>query len=67
LDQYGVNFILIESDSILAAFLEESDEWQRIYADDIATIYIRNVPQNQEAIATGDLEAVVRRFVREDG
>ena len=44
LDQYGVNFILIESDSILAAFLAEGDEWQCIYTDDIAAIYIKNMP-----------------------
>jgi hypothetical protein len=50
LDQYSVNFILIESDSILVAFLEESDEWPCIYTDDMATIFIRNVPQNQEFI-----------------
>jgi hypothetical protein len=50
LDQYSVNFVLIESDSILVAFLEESDEWQCIYTDDMATIFIRNVPQNQEFI-----------------
>jgi len=41
LDRYGVNLILIESDSILAAFLAEDDGWQRIYADDRATIYIK--------------------------
>jgi len=41
LDQYGVNFVLIESDSILAAFLEESDGWQRVYAGDIAKIFLR--------------------------
>ena len=51
LDQYSVNFILIESDSILAAFLEEGDEWQRIYADDIASIFQRNTAQNAALIS----------------
>ncbi len=51
LDRYGVNFILVESDGILAAFLAEGEEWRCIYADDIAAIYIRNVPQNQEFIS----------------
>jgi len=46
-----VNLILIESDSILAAFLEEGDEWRRIYADDIASIFLRNTAQNAALIS----------------
>jgi len=42
LDQYSVNFILIESDSILAAFLAEGNEWQCIYTGDIAKIFLRD-------------------------
>jgi hypothetical protein len=51
LDRYGVNLILIESDSILAAFLAEGDEWQRIYSDDIASIFLRNTAQNATLIS----------------
>ena len=46
LDQYGVDFILIESDSILAAFLAEGDEWQSVHVDTVATIFLRNTPEN---------------------
>ena len=41
----------IESDSILAAFLEEGDEWQCIYIDDIASIFLRNTAQNATLIS----------------
>lgn len=51
LDQYGVNFILIESDSILAAFLAEGDEWQSVYADTVATVFLRNTPQNRDLLS----------------
>lgn len=51
LDQYGVNWILIESDSILATFLAESDEWQSVYADTIATVFLRNIPENQDLLS----------------
>jgi len=51
LDQYGVNFILIESDSILAAFLAEGDEWQAVHADAIATVFLSNTPQNQDLLS----------------
>ena len=51
LNQYRVNFILIESDSILAAFLAEGDEWQSVYADTVATVFIRNTPQNRHLLS----------------
>jgi hypothetical protein len=41
LDRYGVNLILIESDSILAVFLEEGDRWRRVYTGDVAKIFLR--------------------------
>ena len=50
LDRYEVNFILIESDSILAAFLAEGDEWQSVYDDAIATVFLRNTPENQDLL-----------------
>jgi hypothetical protein len=51
LDRYGVNFILIESDSILAAFLADDDEWQSVHADAIATVFLSNTPQNQDLLS----------------
>jgi len=51
LDRYGVSFILIESDSVLAAFLAEDDEWQSVHADTIATVFLRNVPENRDILS----------------
>ncbi len=51
LDQYRVNFILIESDSILAAFLAEGDEWQSVHADTVATVFLRNAPENRDLLS----------------
>lgn len=51
LDQYGVNLILVESDSVLAAFLEKGDEWPSVYADTIATVFLRNTPQNRDLLS----------------
>jgi len=41
LKRYGVEVVLIESGSSLAALLEESDEWARAYRDDLAVVYVR--------------------------
>jgi hypothetical protein len=51
LDRYGVNFILIESDSILAAFLAEGDEWQSVHVDTVATVFLRNIPENRDLLS----------------
>ncbi|TEU21363.1 MAG: hypothetical protein E3J21_01965 [Anaerolineales bacterium] len=51
LDRYEVNFILIESDSILAAFLAEGDEWQSVHADTIANVFLRNTPRNRDLLS----------------
>ncbi len=41
LEQYNVNFILIESGSVLTTFLAEDDEWRSVYADHMATVFVR--------------------------
>jgi hypothetical protein len=41
LDAYDVEVVLIERDGSLAVLLDESDEWQRIYQDDLAAVFTR--------------------------
>ena len=41
LDRYGVNFIFIESDSVLATVLATDTAWTRVYADDRAVVFQR--------------------------
>jgi len=41
LARYGVRFILIERDSVLARFLAEDGGWQQHYADDLAIVFTR--------------------------
>jgi hypothetical protein len=41
LDEDGINLVLIESNSILAKFLEDRADWVEIYRDDLAVIYLR--------------------------
>jgi hypothetical protein len=46
LDRYGVEYVLIESGSSLATLLEESDEWVRVYRDELAVVYVRQAMQD---------------------
>ncbi|MCX7681693.1 MAG: hypothetical protein N2508_06995 [Anaerolineae bacterium] len=41
LDKYGVDYILIESELPLARLLEETDEWVRVYRDEVAVVYVK--------------------------
>lgn len=41
LNRYAVEYILIERDASLAALLDESAEWERVYEDELAAIWTR--------------------------
>ena len=44
LDEYNVDFVLIEQASPLANLLEASSDWEQAYSDNIASIYLRAAP-----------------------
>jgi hypothetical protein len=41
LERYNVNSIIIEKDSTFATLLAESPDWQQVYADELAVVFIR--------------------------
>jgi hypothetical protein len=41
LDRFAVDYILIESGASFESLLEVSDEWTRVYRDDVAVIFVR--------------------------
>jgi len=50
LEKYDVNWIIFNTDSVLSRFLLQRDDWKLIYADKVASIFIRNIPENREVI-----------------
>jgi hypothetical protein len=40
-DEYGIRFVLIEAGSFTDNFLALDDGWARVYADDVAAIFVR--------------------------
>jgi len=46
LDKYKINWIFFDTDSALVRFLQERSDWKMIYQDKVASIFVRNVPQN---------------------
>jgi hypothetical protein len=47
LEQHNINFVFFGSDSMLSKFLLNDSRWHLIYADRVANIFVRNVPQNK--------------------
>jgi len=41
LDRYGINLVLIESQSLMGRLLTERTAWELIYQDEMATIFVR--------------------------
>lgn len=41
LDQFGVEYVLVERTSPLATLLTATNQWRQVYADDIARIFVR--------------------------
>jgi hypothetical protein len=42
LDEYRIEATLMRSQSAATRLLDHIDGWQKVYADDIATIHVRN-------------------------
>ncbi len=40
-DRYRIDHVLFGVDTPLAGWLDESDEWQRVYADDLAAVWVK--------------------------
>lgn len=51
IEKYNIDWIIFNSNSALSLFLMERDEWKLIYADKVANIFVRNIPENQFLIS----------------
>ncbi|HEX6140020.1 MAG TPA: hypothetical protein VF013_06085, partial [Candidatus Limnocylindria bacterium] len=40
-DRYRIDHVVIPPDWILAGWLDESNAWQKVYADSVAAIWVR--------------------------
>lgn len=50
LDKHNVNFIFFQNDAMLSKFLLHDKRWHLIYADRVANIFVKNIPQNKYLI-----------------
>ncbi len=47
LEKYNVKWIIFNSDSMLSKILREKSEWKLIFADKVANIFVKNIPENR--------------------
>jgi hypothetical protein len=50
LEKYNVTWIIYDSSSLLARYLMQNKDWRLIYADKVANIFLKNIPENQRLI-----------------
>lgn len=50
LDKYGITWIFIEANAPLTRFLRERDDWELIYQDTVASIFVKTEHYNRENI-----------------
>jgi hypothetical protein len=51
LAKYDINYIFFYTDSVLVRHLSTDAGWGQIYADNVASIFLRKTPENEEIIA----------------
>jgi hypothetical protein len=50
IEKYKINWIILNSDSVLSRYLMERKDWRPIYSDRVANIFVRNISENQDIL-----------------
>jgi hypothetical protein len=50
LEKYNIHWIIYNTDSALSTFLLGNKDWRLIYADKVANIFVKNIPENRPII-----------------
>jgi hypothetical protein len=54
IEKYKINWVILDSDSILSRYLVERRDWRLIYSDEVANIFVRNISENQDILKQYD-------------
>lgn len=50
IEKYDIEWIIFDANSPLSMYLFERNEWRLIYADEVANIFVKNIPENKPII-----------------
>jgi hypothetical protein len=60
LNKYNINWVIYNANEPLSMFLMERDDWKLIYADKVANIFVKDIPEYQYLIEKyPDVELVI--------
>jgi hypothetical protein len=62
LKKYNVSWVIFNTDSALIAALEDQPDWQSVYSDPVATIFVKNEPKPLELLAKHRDGSVISRY-----
>jgi hypothetical protein len=62
LNKYNVSWVIFNTDSALVAALKDQPDWQSIYSDPVATIFVKNKPKSPELFAKYRDGSVTSRY-----
>jgi len=63
LERHHIDWVFFDSDSALSRFLLSGKEWRLIYSDEVANIFVRNIPEHFDIIKK---YSYVKPFIREE-
>lgn len=67
LKKYNISWVIFNTDSALIAALKDQPDWQSVYSDPVASIFVKNTPESLELLAKYRDGSVVSRYeVREN-
>ncbi len=50
IEKYNIKWVIFNTKSALAMFLTEREDWHLIYADKVAAIFVKDIPENRHLI-----------------
>lgn len=50
IEKYDIIWIIYNANSVFSRCLLQNDDWKLIYADKVANIFLKNIPENQRLI-----------------
>jgi hypothetical protein len=62
LKKYNVSWVIFNTDSALIAALKDQPDWQSVYSDPVATIFVKNEPKPLELLAKHRDGSVISRY-----
>jgi hypothetical protein len=61
LDQHGITWVIHDPNSVLSKVLLLKPDWQLIYADEVADIFVRRVPENNRLIEKYQVPRAIKK------